>query len=132
MVASLPTPCETAVGDADSGDTARHPNWTLAACILASSLAFLDGSVVNVALPSIAQDLNAGAADLQWTINAYLLPLSALLLISGAAGDHFGRRRMMIGGIALFAIASPEKAVRSAAGSPITGAVLAPPLPPNA
>ena len=106
MAASLPTPCDTAVVASDTPSTTTYPNWTLAACILASSLAFLDGSVVNVALPAIAHDLHAGAADLQWTINAYLLPLSALLLIGGAAGDHFGRRRMMIGGIALFAVAS--------------------------
>jgi EmrB/QacA subfamily drug resistance transporter len=78
----------------------------LLATILASSLAFIDGSVVNVALPAIGRDLQASAADLQWTINAYLLPLSALLLLGGAAGDHFGRRRMLVGGILLFAAAS--------------------------
>ena len=84
----------------------KHPNWTLAACILASSLAFIDGSVVNVALPAIGKSLGGGAADLQWTVNAYMLPLSALLLIGGAAGDHFGRRRLLVGGIALFTLAS--------------------------
>jgi EmrB/QacA subfamily drug resistance transporter len=84
----------------------RHPRLTLLATILASSLAFIDGSVVNVALPAIGHDLHATAADLQWTINAYLLPLSALLLLGGAAGDHFGRRRMLVGGIVLFAVAS--------------------------
>lgn len=84
----------------------RHPGLTLVACICASSLAFIDGSVTNVALPAIGRDLHATAAELQWTINAYLLPLSALLLIGGAAGDHFGRRRLLIGGIALFAAAS--------------------------
>ena len=82
------------------------PAWTLAASILASSLAFVDGSVTNVALPAIRQDLSASAADLQWVINAYLLPLSALLLLGGAAGDRFGRRRMFLGGIAGFAAAS--------------------------
>ncbi|MDB5677334.1 MFS transporter, partial [Sphingomonas bacterium] len=84
----------------------HHPRLTLLATILASSLAFIDGSVVNVALPAIGHDLHASAADLQWTINAYLLPLSALLLLGGAAGDHFGRRRMLVGGIVLFAAAS--------------------------
>jgi EmrB/QacA subfamily drug resistance transporter len=84
----------------------EHPDWTLAACILASSLAFIDGSVVNVALPAIGRSLGGGAADLQWTVNAYMLPLSALLLIGGAAGDHFGRRRLLIGGIILFTLAS--------------------------
>ena len=85
---------------------ANHPRLTLTACILASSLAFVDGSVTNVALPAIAADLHATPAELQWTINAYLLPLSALLLIGGAAGDHFGRRRLLIGGVALFTLAS--------------------------
>lgn len=83
-----------------------HPNWTLAATMLASSLAFIDGSVVNVALPAIGKSLHGDAAGLQWTINAYMLPLSALLLMGGAAGDHFGRRRLLILGIVLFTLAS--------------------------
>ena len=83
-----------------------HPRWTLAATICASSLAFIDGSVVNVALAAIGRDIGADAAGLQWTINAYLLPLSALLLLGGALGDRFGRRRLLIGGIALFLVAS--------------------------
>jgi EmrB/QacA subfamily drug resistance transporter len=82
------------------------PGWTLAASILASSLAFVDGSVTNVALPAIRADLGASAAQLQWVINAYLLPLSALLLSGGAAGDRFGRRRMLLAGLAGFAAAS--------------------------
>jgi EmrB/QacA subfamily drug resistance transporter len=82
------------------------PAWTLAASILASSLAFVDGSVTNVALPAIRQDLDASAADLQWVINAYLLPLSALLLFGGTAGDRFGRRRVFLFGTAGFAAAS--------------------------
>ncbi|TFI60051.1 MFS transporter [Sphingomonas parva] len=95
-------------GPAPEGSEAAQPHlrWTLVATICASSLAFIDGSVVNVALPAIGRSLSAGAAALQWTINAYLLPLSALLLIGGAAGDHFGRRRMLIGGTLLFALAS--------------------------
>ncbi|WP_425229771.1 MFS transporter [Sphingomonas sp.] len=98
---------------AAAGDGGRTPysGWTLATCILASSLAFIDGSVINVALPAIGRDLHAGAADLQWTINAYLLPLSALLLLGGAAGDRFGRRRLLIAGVALFAVASVACAV---------------------
>ncbi len=85
---------------------ARHPRWTIAATMMASSLSFIDGSVTNVALPAIGSDLGADASGLPWIINAYLLPLSALLLIGGAAGDHFGRRRMLIAGIVLFAAAS--------------------------
>lgn len=82
------------------------PGWTLAASILASSLSFVDGSVTSVALPAIERDLSADAAQLQWGVNAYLLPLSALLLLGGAAGDRFGRRRMFASGIAGFAVAS--------------------------
>jgi EmrB/QacA subfamily drug resistance transporter len=84
----------------------HHPNWVLATCILASSLAFVDSSVTNVGLPAIGASLLAGAADLQWVINAYLLPLSALLLLGGAAGDRYGRKRLLVAGTFLFAVAS--------------------------
>ena len=83
-----------------------HPNWTLAVSILASSLAFIDSSVTNVALPALRESLGGTSTDLQWTINSYLLPLSALLLVGGAAGDKFGRRKLLVAGIVLFALAS--------------------------
>jgi EmrB/QacA subfamily drug resistance transporter len=83
-----------------------HPRWTLACCILASSLSFVDGSVMNVALPAIRSGYGAGAEQVQWVVNAYLLPLSALLLLGGALGDHFGRRRLLVIGTSLFAAAS--------------------------
>lgn len=83
-----------------------HPRATLAATILGSSLAFIDGSVVNVALPALAADLKVAAADLSWTINAYLLPLGALILLGGALGDHFGRRRLFLIGLLAFTVAS--------------------------
>jgi EmrB/QacA subfamily drug resistance transporter len=83
-----------------------HPRATLAATILGSSLAFIDGSVVNVALPALAVDLKVAAADLSWTINAYLLPLGALILLGGALGDHFGRRRFFQIGLLTFTVAS--------------------------
>jgi EmrB/QacA subfamily drug resistance transporter len=83
-----------------------HPKLVLICTILASSLAFVDGSVVNVALPAMGKGLGAGASALQWVVNSYLLPLSALLLLGGAAGDHFGRRRLLMMGTALFALAS--------------------------
>ena len=82
------------------------PRWTLVACILASSLSFVDASVLNVALPAIRQGFGAGAQEVQWVVNAYLLPLSALLLLGGAIGDHFGRRRLLITGTGIFAISS--------------------------
>ena len=83
-----------------------HPRWTLVTCILASSLSFVDGSVLNVALPAIRASFSAGAQDVQWVVNAYLLPLSALLLLGGALGDHFGRRLLLVTGTTLFAAAS--------------------------
>jgi EmrB/QacA subfamily drug resistance transporter len=88
------------------GRKSAHPRLVLATCILASSLAFVDGSVTNVGLPAIGQSLAAGGADLQWVINAYLLPLSSLLLLGGAAGDRYGRKRLLIAGTILFAAAS--------------------------
>lgn len=80
--------------------------WVLATTILASSLAFVDGSVVNVGLPAIGESFKASPGDLQWAINAYLLPLSALLLLGGAAGDRYGRSPLLIIGTALFGLAS--------------------------
>jgi EmrB/QacA subfamily drug resistance transporter len=86
--------------------TQGHPTWTLVTCVLASSLSFVEGSVLNVALPAIRASYGAGAAEVQWVVNAYLLPLSALLLLGGALGDHFGRKRLLVSGTGLFAIAS--------------------------
>src|SRR5438477_9258279 len=80
--------------------------WILAATILASSMAFIDGTAVNVALPALQTNLNATAVDVQWVIEAYALLLSALLLVGGSLGDHYGRRRGFLIGIALFASAS--------------------------
>src|SRR5215472_14489120 len=85
---------------------AEHPGLVLVTSVLASSLAFVDGSVVNVALPAIGRDLAADANALQWTVNAFLLPLSAMLLFGGAAGDRFGRRKLLLWGTTLFAVAS--------------------------
>jgi EmrB/QacA subfamily drug resistance transporter len=84
----------------------KRPNLVLTTCILASSLAFVDSSVTNVALPAIGKALDASGADLSWVINTYLLPLSALLLLGGAAGDRYGRVHMLVAGTALFAAAS--------------------------
>ena len=83
-----------------------HPRMVLATTILASSLAFIDGSVVNVGLPAIGRSLNADGAGLSWIVNGYLLPLSALLLLGGAAGDRFGRRLVLLIGVGFFAVAS--------------------------
>ena len=90
-----------------SGRTTRtDPRWTLVACVLASSLSFVEGSVLSVALPAIRASYGAGGQQVQWVVNAYLLPLSALLLLGGALGDHFGRRRLLVYGTSLFALTS--------------------------
>jgi EmrB/QacA subfamily drug resistance transporter len=99
-------PCDGGIAASAKAQPCPSRTLTLVASILASSLSFVDGSVVNVALPAIGADLHAHASGLQWIVNAYLLPLSALLLLGGAAGDKFGRRRLFLAGIALFALAS--------------------------
>src|SRR6267142_3490607 len=80
--------------------------WILAATILASSMAFIDSTVVNVALPFLQKDLNATVIGVQWVVEAYSLFLSALLLVGGSLGDHYGRRKIFMIGVALFALAS--------------------------
>ncbi len=80
--------------------------WILAATILASSMAFIDGTVVNVALPALQASLSATVVDVQWVVEAYSLTLSAFLLMGGALGDRYGRRRIFVVGVALFSFAS--------------------------
>jgi MFS family permease len=86
-------------------DEARG-RWVLLATVLGSGLAFLDATVVNVALPRIGKDLDAGISGLQWTVNAYTLTLAALILLGGSLGDRFGRRRVFVVGVVWFALAS--------------------------
>ncbi|HEY0475815.1 MAG TPA: MFS transporter, partial [Kribbella sp.] len=85
--------------------TARA-RWVLAATALGSGMAFLDGTVVNVALPAMGKDLHADVAGLQWIINGYLLMLASLILLSGSLGDRLGRRRLFVVGVIWFAAAS--------------------------
>ncbi|MCC8392736.1 MFS transporter [Paraburkholderia sp. MMS20-SJTR3] len=91
---------------AATGFPCRRQRLALAATILGSSMAFIDGSVVNVALPSIQSELGASVAALQWVVNAYLLLLGSLVLVGGSLGDVLGRRTVFIAGIALFTLAS--------------------------
>jgi len=102
-------PCEQGVIQSKSAAVpcpkASGP-WILAATILGSSMAFIDGTVVNVALPALQKNLNATVVDVQWVVEAYALFLAALLLAGGSLGDHFGRRRIYTIGVSLFALAS--------------------------
>ncbi|CAM5234042.1 EmrB/QacA family drug resistance transporter OS=Streptomyces glaucescens OX=1907 GN=SGLAU_18180 PE=4 SV=1 [Streptomyces glaucescens] len=80
--------------------------WLLFTTVLGSSMALLDSTVVNVALPRIGRDLDADLAVLQWTVNAYMVTLAGLILLGGALGDRFGRRRIFVLGVVWFAVAS--------------------------
>src|SRR5260221_6682590 len=80
--------------------------WVLAATVLASSLTFIDGTVVNVALPALQTSLQATITDVQWVVEAYALFLGALILVGGSLGDQFGRKRVFLWGTVLFTLAS--------------------------
>jgi EmrB/QacA subfamily drug resistance transporter len=80
--------------------------WLLAVAVAGSGMAFLDGTVVNVALPDIGRDFDASTSALQWILNGYLLTLASLILLGGSLGDRYGRRRVFVAGIGLFTVAS--------------------------
>lgn len=86
------------------GDSAGR--WVLTATVLGSSVAFLDATVVNIALPAIGSDLDARVSGLTWTVNAYSLTLAAFVLVGGSLGDRLGRRRVFVAGVAWFGAAS--------------------------
>src|ERR1700761_8267548 len=90
----------------DNSNAQASGRVVLAATILGSSMAFLDGTVVNVALPALQKGLHASIADVQWVVEAYALMLAALLLVGGSLGDIFGRRKVYVLGVAMFAAAS--------------------------
>jgi len=96
---------ETAEGAAPALDSSVA-RWTLIASILGSSMAFIDGSVVNVALKAIEQDLGGGLASQQWVVDAYLLTLGSLILVGGSLGDLFGGKRIFAIGVASFGVTS--------------------------
>src|SRR6267378_4474876 len=109
MLTSIQEPCnESVIRSRLAGAPCSKlvGRWVLVATTLASSMAFIDGTVVNVALPALQTNLNATIVDVQWVIEAYSLLLSALLLVGGSLGDHYGRRRVFLIGVALFAFAS--------------------------
>ena len=86
--------------------TSTDGRWLLGVAVGGSAMAFLDGTVVNVALPDIGRDLGAGTSELQWVLNAYLLALASLILMGGSFGDRFGRVRIFLIGIVLFSLGS--------------------------
>src|SRR6266480_8070010 len=109
MTNFVQSPCDQAVIRA--GVTAvpcakSSAPWILAATILGSSMAFIDGTVVNVALPALQWNLKATVVDVQWVVEAYSLLLASFLLVGGSLGDHYGRRRIFIVGVVLFSVAS--------------------------
>ncbi|MEP6608607.1 MAG: MFS transporter [Burkholderiaceae bacterium] len=124
MSSAISAPCDSGIAAAARLQQNRYPRATLAACILGSSLAFIDGSVINIALPALGRALRAGPAELAWTINAYLLPLGALILLGGSAGDHFGRRKVFLLGLAIFTTASMLCAAASTLPWLLTGRAL--------
>jgi EmrB/QacA subfamily drug resistance transporter len=99
--------------------TARG-RWVIAAAVLGSGVAFLDGTVVNAALPAISRDLDANLGDLQWVLTGYLLTLGSLLVLGGSLGDRYGRRRIFVVGLAAFAATSLLCAI-----APDTGTLIA-------
>jgi EmrB/QacA subfamily drug resistance transporter len=108
MASAAPLPCKDSIAAALPASPCAHgaQPWILATTIIASSMAFIDGTVVNVALPALQRSLGATLANSQWIIEAYELMLAALLLIGGAAGDRYGRRRMFVLGVVVFTVGS--------------------------
>jgi EmrB/QacA subfamily drug resistance transporter len=108
MTLAARLPCDDAAANAPAASDcgAAQKRWVLAASILGSSLAFVDGTVVNVALPAIQRDLSASVYQAQWVIESYALLLASLLLVGGAMGDRIGRRRVFLIGVAVFGVAS--------------------------
>src|SRR4029077_17153967 len=108
MTVTVRPPCDEGVilASYSTVRTTRNGRWTLAATILGSSIAFIDGTVVNVALPALQTALHATVSDIQWVVEAYALLLASLLLVGGSLGDRYGRRKIFIYGVLLFATAS--------------------------
>ena len=102
-------PCDEGVIRSGKGDApcpSTSGPWVLMATIIASGMGFMDGTIVNVALPRIQSELNASAVDALWIVESYALMLAALILVGGSLGDHYGRRRVFLVGIGLFTVAS--------------------------
>ena len=108
--------------------------WVLTAAVLGSGVVFVDGTVVNVALPDLQTSLGASAVDAQWIVESYALFLAALILVGGSLGDHYGRRRVFLWGVSIFALSSvwcgiapnPENLIVARAFQGIGGAMMVP------
>lgn len=109
MTAPFKQPCDEAAirsGAQVSPETSRNGGWVLAATIIGSSIAFIDGTVINIALPILQERLNASVSEMQWIVESYALMLSALILVGGALGDRYGRRFIYMVGVIIFALSS--------------------------
>src|SRR5262245_50458995 len=109
MLSLAHPPCDRGVvrGAVETPGCASHAKkWVIAATILGSSVAFLEASVINVALPAIQQGVGASVVEMQWIASVFTLFLAALTLVAGSAGDRFGRRRLFVAGLAVLAAAS--------------------------
>ena len=135
MVTFAKPPCdEAAILAGAGGRYPAHPSRVLAAAIIGSSMVFIDGTVVNVALPALQSGLQATIADVQWVIESYALFLSALLLAGGSLGDLYGRRRIFAVGVVVFSMASAwcgaspniEQLIAARALQGVGGALLVP------
>ncbi len=134
----LKSPCDEAIVTTQKAPTTEcgkaQRRWTLAATILGSSMVFIDGTVVNVALPALQKNLQATVTDVQWVIEAYTLFLAALLLLGGSLGDRFGRKKIYAIGVVVFALASAwcgfattiEQLIMARAAQGVGGALLVP------
>ena len=130
-------PCDAGVVDSTKVSAPcpiPSKRWVIAATALGSGMAFLDSTVINVALPAVQADLGATIQDVQWIYGAYALVLTALLLIGGSLGDHYGRRRVFSLGVVLFAASSlwcalapsPELLIAARAAQGLGGAMMVP------
>ena len=137
MIRFATDPCDKGVIATAADCPQKQPatgRWVLATTILGSSVAFTDGTVVNVALPALQKDLGASVTQVQWVVEAYALFLSALILVGGSAGDRFGRRNMFALGMMVFTVASalcgvarnPEELIAARALQGLGGAFLVP------
>jgi MFS family permease len=116
------------------GENAREKVIVLLTMCFALAMAMLDNTVVNVALPRIQQDLNAGFSELQWVVDAYVLAFASLLLTGGILGDRYGRKKMFLGGLAVFTFFSfacglastPQQLIVARALQGVGGALLIP------